>query len=175
MLICLSPVPLLHHHNNRLPLHRHHVGRLRKRRKQKHRSCKGNHFRHVLHALWICWCLEHFRPCRKFFAFTQLSQWLYLTWQNKQYSAEISPTCVRPTIVACGYATFNAVVILLVYITPLALQAISWKYFLIFVICDFIFIVMFYFFYPETKNKTLEEIEAVFGDKVSFLTVLSGF
>ena len=80
------------------------------------------------------------------------------------------PTCIRSAGVACGYATFNCIVILLVYITPLALDAISWKFFLIFVICDIIFIVLFYFFYPETKNKTLEEIEAVFGDKVSFVS-----
>ena len=52
-------------------------------------------------------------------------------------------------------------------VTPIAIEAISWKYFMIFVICDMIFIVIFYFFYPETKNKTLEEIAAIFGDDVS--------
>jgi len=49
----------------------------------------------------------------------------------------------------------------------MAIDAISWKYFLIFVICDMVFIVLFYFFYPETKNKTLEELEAIFGDRVA--------
>lgn len=30
-----------------------------------------------------------------------------------------------------------------------------------------IFIVLFYLFFPETKNKTLEELEAIFGDRVA--------
>lgn len=87
------------------------------------------------------------------------------------YPAEIMPTCIRAAGVACGYATFNVIVILLVQVTPLALEAISWKYFLIFLILDILYVVIFYFFYPETKNRTLEEIEAIFGDKVSQLPV----
>lgn len=68
------------------------------------------------------------------------------------------PTRIRSVGVASGYATFNIIVILLVQVTPLALEHISWKYFLIFVICDFIFITVFYFFYPETKNKTVSHL-----------------
>ena len=49
--------------------------------------------------------------------------------------------------------------------SAIAIDAISWKYFLIFVICDMIFIVLFYLFFPETKNKTLEELEAIFGEQ----------
>jgi len=30
-----------------------------------------------------------------------------------------------------------------------------------------IFIVLFYFFFPETKNKSLEDLEAIFGDRVA--------
>ena len=52
--------------------------------------------------------------------------------------------------------------------TPIAIEAISWKYFMIFVICDVVFIIIFYLFFPETKNKSLEEIGAIFGDEVSF-------
>lgn len=82
------------------------------------------------------------------------------------YSAEIMPTCIRAAGVASGYMTFNAIVILLVQVTPLALNAISWKYFLIFLVLDVVYTVIVWFSYPETKNKTLEEVEAVFGDKV---------
>ena len=74
---------------------------------------------------------------------------------------------MRAVGVASQYATFNAILILLVQVTPLALDAISWRYFMIFLIMDVIFIIVFYFMYPETKGKTLEEIEGVFGDRLA--------
>lgn len=42
---------------------------------------------------------------------------------------------------------------------------------MIFVICDVIFIIIFILFFPETKNKTLEEIGLLFGDEVCRRTV----
>ncbi|KAK5164098.1 uncharacterized protein LTR77_010189 [Saxophila tyrrhenica] len=83
------------------------------------------------------------------------------------YSSEIMPSNIRATGTATGYAVFNITVILLTQITPLAIERISWRYFLIFLICDVIFIIIFSIFYPETKNKTLEEIAALFGDEVA--------
>ena len=83
------------------------------------------------------------------------------------YTAEILPTNIRATGTASGYALFNMVVILLAQVTPMAIQAISWKYFMIFVICDAVFLILFVIFFPETKNKTMEDIGAIFGDDVN--------
>ena len=76
------------------------------------------------------------------------------------------PSNIRATGTATGYAIFNLIVIMLTQVTPLAIEEISWRYFLIFVICDAIFIVIFVLWYPGTKNKTLEEIAALFGDQL---------
>ncbi|KIW35550.1 uncharacterized protein PV07_02240 [Cladophialophora immunda] len=84
-----------------------------------------------------------------------------------QYSSEIMPTAIRTIGVAATFACLHAIIILFVQVTPLAIDAISWKYFLIFLIGSTIYFIFFCFAYPETKNKTLEEIEAVFGDKVA--------
>ncbi|EXJ56040.1 hypothetical protein A1O7_08971 [Cladophialophora yegresii CBS 114405] len=83
------------------------------------------------------------------------------------YSAEILPTSIRSFGVANSYLTFNGIVILLVQCTPLALEAISWRYFIVFLVMDFIFVVAFSIYCPETRMKTLEEIEALFGDHVA--------
>lgn len=83
-----------------------------------------------------------------------------------QYPAEIMPTSMRPTGVAVAYMTQHVLIIILIQFTPIALETISWRFFLIFVCGSAIFSVVFYFFYPETRYKSLEEIEAIFGDKV---------
>jgi len=76
------------------------------------------------------------------------------------------PTCIRSSGVALAYMVMHCTLILLVQVTPLALEDISWRYFIIFVVMDALFVVILYIFFPETKGKTLEEMEALFGDKV---------
>jgi hypothetical protein len=85
------------------------------------------------------------------------------------------PTSIRSAGVATAYTVMHCIMICIVQVTPIALEKISWRYFVIFLIMNCVFIVIFYFFYPETKGKTLEEMNAVFGDEVSrnrSLTVL---
>ena len=78
---------------------------------------------------------------------------------------------IRATGLAFGFAMLNAIIIMLVQVTPIAIQAISWKYFMIFVFTDVIFVIVFYFQFPETANVPLEEVAALFGDKVSLASL----
>lgn len=82
------------------------------------------------------------------------------------YASEIMPTELRAAGVASGYLTFNAIGVMITQVTPMAIEKISWRYFLIFLIMDCIFLIIAYFFYPETKNIELERVGAAFGDKV---------
>ncbi|KAK5945215.1 hypothetical protein PMZ80_002419 [Knufia obscura] len=84
------------------------------------------------------------------------------------YAPEILPMEIRSTGLGLGFAMLNAIIIMLVQVTPIAVEAISWRYFLIFVFMDAIFVVVFYFYFPETANVPLEEVAALFGDKVAF-------
>jgi hypothetical protein len=77
------------------------------------------------------------------------------------------PTPIRAAGNAVAFCTFNAITIMLVQVTPIAIEHIAWRFFLIFIICDAIFIVVVYLVYPETVGRTLEEIAALFGDEVA--------
>jgi MFS family permease len=83
------------------------------------------------------------------------------------YPSEIMPTPIRAAGNAVAFCTFNAITIMLVQVTPIAIEEIAWRYFVIFVVCDAVFIVVVYLVYPETVGKTLEEIAALFGDVVA--------
>ncbi|KIW89540.1 uncharacterized protein Z519_09696 [Cladophialophora bantiana CBS 173.52] len=83
------------------------------------------------------------------------------------YIPEILPTPVRAVLGGTITAWGSAFVICLVQVTPIAIEHISWKYFMIFVICTALYTVIFYFYFPETANKTLEEVEELFGDPVA--------
>jgi len=74
---------------------------------------------------------------------------------------------IRATGLAFGFAMLNAIIIMLVQVTPLAIAAISWRYFLIFIFLDFIFAGVVYLTFPETANVPLEEVAALFGDTVA--------
>ncbi|EHY61244.1 hypothetical protein HRR83_008945 [Exophiala dermatitidis] len=82
------------------------------------------------------------------------------------YTPEILPMEIRATGMALGYASKTITTLWVVQVTPIAISNISWRFFIIFVTCDAIFLVVFYFFFPETANVPLEEVAALFGDNV---------
>lgn len=47
---------------------------------------------------------------------------------------------------------------------PVAFASIGWKYYLVFVCCCVVGGPVMYFTYPDTLNKPLEEVAALFGD-----------
>ncbi|MBE3048233.1 MFS transporter [Candidatus Bathyarchaeota archaeon] len=48
--------------------------------------------------------------------------------------------------------------------TPNALTAIEFKYFYVFFVFNIIACVCFFFFHPETKGRTLRQMDELFGD-----------
>jgi hypothetical protein len=65
------------------------------------------------------------------------------------YCSEIQPTRIRVTGVAVGHLVFNALYILQTQTATVAIPALDWRYFFIFLCLDCLFMVIVYFFYPE--------------------------
>jgi len=83
------------------------------------------------------------------------------------YSAEIYPTNIRSRGVALATTTYF--IMCITYVTPgaVAIADISWRYFLVFIVMTAITIPVIYFFFPETKGRSLEELADLFGDPVA--------
>lgn len=61
----------------------------------------------------------------------------------------------------------NEFTFLVVEITPVSIKSIGYKTYIYFCVFNACFVPMIYFFYPETANLSLEQIDLLFtGDKV---------
>ncbi|RAL08766.1 putative MFS sugar transporter [Aspergillus homomorphus CBS 101889] len=78
------------------------------------------------------------------------------------YTAEILPFGLRTK----GLAIFTSVGTMAnsfnQFVNPIALQALAWKYYAVYVVILVFYLVFAYFMYPETKNHTFEEVSAIF-------------
>jgi hypothetical protein len=54
-------------------------------------------------------------------------------------------------------------------VTPIALQNIGWKFFLVYVVCNLTNAVVFWAFFPETAGVPLEEMDYVFSECAIFV------
>ncbi|KAG0707063.1 general substrate transporter [Suillus ampliporus] len=81
------------------------------------------------------------------------------------YTIEILPFALR----AKGFIMFHFVLSLSLvfnqYVNPIALEALQWKYYLVYIFWLCFEFVFCYLFLIETKNRTLEETATIFDDK----------
>jgi len=96
--------------------------------------------------------------------------WLPLPWL---YPAEVNPIRTRAkanAVSTCVNWIFN---FLIVMVTPVMLSNIGWGTYLVFAIINACFIPIIYFFYVETRRRSLEEIDLIFAkgylEKVSYV------
>ncbi|KAL4783626.1 general substrate transporter [Aspergillus varians] len=82
------------------------------------------------------------------------------------YGAEVLPIALRSKIMGLAAASHFIVNVALTEAGPSAFANIQENYYYVFVACSLFFLVIAYFYFPETKMKTLEEIAASFGDRV---------
>ncbi|KAL3469067.1 general substrate transporter [Aspergillus californicus] len=82
------------------------------------------------------------------------------------YGAEVLPIALRSKIMGLAAASHFIVNVGITEAGPSAFANIHENYYYVFVVCTLFFLIVAYFYFPETKMKTLEEIAASFGDRV---------
>ncbi|KAJ5143445.1 Major facilitator superfamily domain general substrate transporter [Penicillium bovifimosum] len=78
------------------------------------------------------------------------------------YASEVAPLSLRTTINGIGSAIWWALSVLIAEVTPIAFNAIGWKYFVVFACLNAAMLPVLYLFFPETSGLSLEDIDEVF-------------
>ncbi|KAM5386634.1 hypothetical protein ACJZ2D_000597 [Fusarium nematophilum] len=84
------------------------------------------------------------------------------TAQQSMYIAETLTTSTRAKGTALGNWASSAISLVLAYSSGPAFEKIGFYFYLVFVFWDLLEAVFIYFFFPETKDRTLEELHEVF-------------
>ncbi|KAJ5668914.1 Major facilitator superfamily domain general substrate transporter [Penicillium macrosclerotiorum] len=82
------------------------------------------------------------------------------------YGAEVLPIALRSKVMGLAAASHFIVNVAITEAGPSAFANIHENYYYVFVVCSAVFLVIAYLYFPETKQKTLEEVAAAFGDRV---------
>ncbi|KAG5636756.1 hypothetical protein H0H81_006946 [Sphagnurus paluster] len=81
-------------------------------------------------------------------------------------ASEVFPTNARAlgtSVATCSNWAFNT---LIGQVSPLAMTNLQWKFYMVFVALNLVDFGIITAFFPETKGKTLEEMNEVFGDEI---------
>ncbi|KAJ0135775.1 hypothetical protein HZ326_21208 [Fusarium oxysporum f. sp. albedinis] len=97
----------------------------------------------------------------------QLKSLHYHKADDRLVPAEYAPLAIRTRAAALATASNWIFTFLVVEITPVSIKSIGWKTYVYFCIFNAFFVPLIYFFYPETRLLSLEQIDKLFtGSKV---------
>ncbi|CAF9931836.1 MAG: hypothetical protein ALECFALPRED_005104 [Alectoria fallacina] len=80
------------------------------------------------------------------------------------YPTEINSLSMRTKGAALGTASNWAFNFMVVEITPIGIQSLHWKFYIIWTIFNASFVPIVYLFYPETADRTLEDVDRLFRE-----------
>jgi MFS family permease len=83
------------------------------------------------------------------------------------YVSEIFPTRLRAVGTSLSISGLFLASLIFTQAASSAFKAIQWRYYIVFAVLTFIFVVLLWFFYPETKGLSLEGVAEIFGDPVA--------
>ena len=80
------------------------------------------------------------------------------------------PNHLRAKGMTIGMAAIALMNIMWLQAAPTAFANIGWKFYLAFIIPGYLFAIVVFFFYPDTRGLPLEEVAAIFGDADEIFT-----
>jgi len=83
------------------------------------------------------------------------------------YCTEIFPSHLRARGSSISVSGLFFATVIFTCAAPTAFGNIGWKYYLVFAVLTAIVIVLIWFYFPETKGLSLEEMNALFGEDVA--------
>lgn len=89
------------------------------------------------------------------------------------YTTEIMPFYMRSRGLAIKNFVGQIALIINMYVNPIALAAIGYYYYIVFLALNCMWLVLIYLFFPETKGYSLEELSMLF-DGTDSVVVLHG-
>ncbi|KAK2596745.1 hypothetical protein QQS21_006200 [Conoideocrella luteorostrata] len=87
------------------------------------------------------------------------------------YPTEINSIAMRTKGAAVSTATNWITNFVIVQITPIGIQNLSWRFWIVFTVLNAAFIPIIYFFYPETSNRTLEDLDDYYRNNPPLIVV----
>ncbi|OJJ76888.1 hypothetical protein ASPBRDRAFT_113801 [Aspergillus brasiliensis CBS 101740] len=80
------------------------------------------------------------------------------------YPCEIWPFRLRSRGLMVTWMSCIIAIIFNIFVNPIALEAIGWKYYIVYAVLLVVYGMIVFFFYPETRGFTLEQMALVFDD-----------
>ncbi|KKK24915.1 MFS sugar transporter [Aspergillus rambellii] len=87
------------------------------------------------------------------------------------YPTEINSLPMRTKGAAVATATNWITNFAIVEITPIGIQSIGWRFWIVWTVLNAVFLPVIYFFYPETANRTLEDVDAYYRSDPPLIVV----
>ncbi|PYH48726.1 general substrate transporter [Aspergillus saccharolyticus JOP 1030-1] len=91
---------------------------------------------------------------------------------NFLYPAEVAPARLRVAMQSFAIANQWLWMFVVAMITPVAVTDIGYRYYIVYTVIAGVIPPAIYFFYPETKNRSLEELDEIFRESRSIFEVV---
>lgn len=93
-----------------------------------------------------------------FFVITGITSWVY--------PSEIFPVEIRAKGNSISAVTNWCINLIIAQISPIAFADVGYRYFYAYFVFNLVAAACYFFFFPETKGKTLEQMDELFGDQI---------